>query len=116
MAFTPNMTAVIRNRIGTNIYGSPIIGEPREIQIAVVNARRKQEKTTVRSDSSASRGSTDQITTDLGRILVAKHEAIEIGDIISFDGDSYSVVSKHLRRTVFGTLDHYECDIEVLPR
>lgn len=116
MAFTPNMVATIRRRIGLDVYGMPILGEPKEIQIAVVNARRRQEKTTVRSDSSASRGAADQITTDLGRILVARHEAVEIGDVISFDGDSYMVVSRHLRRTVFGTLDHYECDIEVLPR
>ena len=116
MAFTPNLVGLIQRRIGYDIHGQSILSEETTCQFAVVNAKRQQEKTSVRADSSASRGMADEITTGLGRILVAKHEGIEIGDIFSFDGDSYDVKSKHVRRSVFGEIDHYECDIEVRPR
>ncbi|NKX37869.1 hypothetical protein HGG70_08080 [Rhodobacteraceae bacterium R_SAG4] len=58
----------------------------------------------------------DEITTGLGKILIAKHESVEIGDVFAFDGDSYNIVAKHIRRSVVGEIDHFECDIEVLPK
>ena len=116
MAFTPNLVGKIQRVTGRDIHGRPVLGPETECQFAVVNAKRQQEKTSVRADSSASRGMGDEITTGLCRILVAKHERIEIGDVFSFDGDSYDVNSKHVRRSVFGQIDHYECDLEVRPR
>lgn len=114
--FTPNLIGMIERATGFDINGSVVTTPPRPIQFAMVNLRRKTGKTTVRSDSSASRGAADEITTDLARILVAKHEQIEIGDIFVFDGDSYDVSSKHVRRSVLGKVDHFECDLQVRPR
>lgn len=114
--FTPNLVGYVESISGFDIYGAPQVGPMRKIQFAQVNMRRKAGKTTVRADSSASRGAADEIRTDLGRILVARHERIEIGDIFTFDGDSYDVVSRHVRRSVTGEIDHYECDLEVRPR
>lgn len=116
MAFTPNLVGMIQRKSGYDIHGRPVLSEPTPCQFAIVNAKRQQDKTSVRADSSASRGMADEITTGLGRILVAKHESVEIGDVFSFDGDSYDVKSKHVRRSVFGEIDHFECDIEVRPR
>ena len=116
MAFTPNLIGMIQRKTGFDIHGRPALSSPVACQFAIVNAKRQSEKTSVRADSSASRGMADEITTALGRILVAKHESIEIGDVFSFDGDSYDVQSKHIRRSVFGEIDHFECDIEVIPR
>lgn len=116
MAFTPNLVGIIQRKNGFTIDGQPLLSTPVACQFAVVNAKRQQEKTSVRADSSASRGMADEITTGLGRILVARHESIEIGDVFSFDGDSYDVNSKHVRRSVFGEIDHFECDLEVRPK
>ena len=116
MAFTPNMVGQIQRAIGNDIHGRALFSPATPCQFAVVNAKRQQEKTSVRADSSASRGSADEITTGLGRILVAKHQSIEIGDVFTFDGDSYDVNSKHVRRSVFGEIDHFECDLEVRPK
>ena len=116
MAFTPNQVGMIENKIGFDLHGSPLTAPARPLQFAVINLRRKTGKTTVRADSSASRGSADEITTDQARILVAKHERINIGDVFLFDGDSYDVLSKHVRRSILGMIDHYECDLEVRPR
>lgn len=116
MAFTPNQVGTIQRRVGYDIYGRPVLSEPQVCQFAVVNAKKQQEKTSVRADSSASRGMADEITTALGRILVARHERIEIGDLFSFDGDSYQIKSKHTRRSVVGEIDHFECDLEVVPK
>ena len=116
MAFTPNLVGQIQRKAGYTIDGQSMLSVPVKCQFSIVNAKRQQEKTSVRADSSASRGMSDEITTGLGRILVARHEDIQIGDIFSFDGDSYEVNSKHVRRSVSGEIDHFECDIEVRPR
>jgi hypothetical protein len=116
MAFTPNQVGVLYRVTGRDIHGRPTLSEALPCKFAVVNAKRQSEKTSVRADSSASRGAADEITTGLGRILVARHQVIEIGDIFVFDGDSYDVNSKHVRRSVSGQVDHYECDLEVRPR
>lgn len=116
MAFTPNLVGIIQRKIGFTIDGQAKLSDPVSCQFAVVNAKRQQEKTSVRADSSASRGMADEITTGLGRILVARNESIEMGDIFTFDGDSYDVNSKHVRRSVFGEIDHFECDLKVRPR
>lgn len=116
MAFTPNLIGKLLRPIARNVHGQAIFADPVACQFAVVNAKRQAEKTSVRADSSASRGMADEITTGLGRILVAKHHTIEIGDVFEFDGDSYDVNSKHIRRDVFGRIDHFECDLEVRPK
>lgn len=116
MAFTPNMVGQLLRPLSRDVYGRPVFADPVPCQFAIVNAKRQQQKTSVRADSSASRGMGDEIATGLGRILVAKHETIEIGDVFMFDGDSFDVKSKHIRRSVFGEIDHFECDLEVRPR
>jgi hypothetical protein len=115
MAFTPNLVGYIQRKNGFNVHGEAILSSPVPCQFAVVNSKSQSEKTSVRADSSASRGMADEITTGLGRILVARHELINIGDYFSFDGDMYEVTSRHVRRSVFGEVDHYECDIKVRP-
>lgn len=114
--FTPNQTGQIQHVTGYDLFGQQALEPPRSIRFAVVNLRLLSGKTTVRADSSASRGTTDEITTDLARILVAKHERIEIGDVFLYDGQSFDVRSKHVRRSVFGNVDHYECELEARPR
>lgn len=116
MAFTPNRVGELRRLQEHDIYGQAVLGDPVKCAFAVVNAKRKSLKTSVRADSSASRGNADEVTTDLGCILVPSYQSIEIGDHFSFDEDEYVVVSKHVRRSVTGKIDHYECDIEVVPR
>jgi hypothetical protein len=111
--FTPNLVGQVQRKGGFDVHGRPQLSAPTSILFAVVNARRTVDKTTVRADSSASRGSADEITSGLARILVAKNEQIAIGDVFSFDGDTYDVKSIHRRRSVTGELDHFECDLEV---
>lgn len=116
MAFTPNLVGTIQRVQDRDVHGRPVLSAPVDCQFAVVNAKRQREKTSVRADSSASRGMAEETTTALGCILVAKHERIEIGDLFFFDGDTYDVTSKHVRRSVYGEIDHFECDIQVRPR
>lgn len=115
MAFTPNIIGQLYKKDGYDKFGQPLTAGPFVCQLAVVNAKRKAQKTSVRADSSASRGAADEITADLGRILFPIHMNISIGDMVVFDGGRYNIVSKHLRRSVIGVIDHIECDIEVVP-
>lgn len=116
MAFTPNLVGKLRRKTGNNIYGQSVLADEIDCPFAVVNAKRQSEKTSVRADSSASRGMADEITTGLGCILVPKTQEIDIGDEFAFDGDTYTITSKHVRRSVFGMIDHFECDIGVMPQ
>jgi hypothetical protein len=116
MAFTPNLIGKLFRPVARDIYGRGQFADPVDCQFAIVNAKRQSVKTSVRADSSASRGNADEITTGLGRILVAKHVEVEIGNLFEFDGDTYEIVSTHIRRSVLGEIDHFECDLEVRPR
>ena len=114
--FRAKLTGHIAEKTGYDLYGQPLAAVLRPIRFSQVNLRRKSGKTTVRADSSASRGAADEITTDLACILVPPQERIQIGDIFHFDGDSYVVVSRHVRRSVAGAVDHIECNLEIRPR
>jgi len=116
MPFVPNLPAQLMHKTGRDVHGVPVYAAPIAVIIAVVNAKRKTEKTSVRADSSGSRGAADQITTGLGRVLFTANETVSIDDRLEFDGDSYRITTVHRRRDIFGELDHIECDIEVLPR
>jgi hypothetical protein len=73
------------------------------------------EKTSVRADSSASRGSTDEMVATRAKILIANYVQCAIGDRFAFEGMTYLIISMHVRRSVMGNIDHFECDLEITP-
>lgn len=113
--FEPNLKGKLQKRTGRNIHGEPLLSAAIDCSFAIVNLEVKALKTSVRADSSGSRGSADEFTAEHLRILISKFTKFEINDIFSFDGMSYLVISKHPRRSVFGDIDHYQCDLEILP-
>lgn len=112
--FAPNLIGTIAVIAGRDIHGIATFGAPKECPFAMINLNSKSEKTSVRADSSASRGSADELTSQKMKILIPVFVTVGIGDRFVFDGVKYDIISRHPRRSVFGDLDHYECDIEVL--
>ena len=112
--FIPNQIGLIERKSGRDIYGNAVLAPAVDCPFAVANAKRKSQKTTVRADSSASRGNAEEFVTDLGKILVPADHAINEGDFFSFDGVRYEISSKHIRRNTFGDHDHTECDIRAV--
>ena len=113
--FTPNLIGIIKKVTGRDIYGQPQHGAALSCPFAIVNLETKSQKTSVRADSSGSRGSADEIASDRLKILIAPHMRVAIQDRFEFEGASYIISMMHPRRTVFGSIDHFECDLEVTP-
>lgn len=108
----PNTTAVLTPGAGVNKYGEPSWGTPRTVRCAVVRLDTTSEKTSVRTDSSASRGNADEVTT-MSKILIMPEGAPSIGDRLVIAGLTFRIMNRHLRYDVNARLDHYECDLEI---
>ena len=98
-----------RNRHAEETYSDAV-----EIGYSPVRLERAVEKTSVRADSSASRGQAEQIITKT-KILVDKSAAVGLDDQLEIEGDRYRVAMVHKRRNVWGVLDHFEVDLVPSP-
>lgn len=107
--FRPNQVAQIKRTLGRDFHSRPTFSPAEDIEIAIVKLERSDVVTTVRADSSASRGAAEELITK-GKILT-KHE-VSRGDVLIMAGGEYKIVMKHSRFTVTGVLDHLECDVE----
>ena len=106
--FRPNLTCTIVSASGrTDVYGQPITSTRFKERCAVVKLITKNQKTAVRADSSASRGSARETVAD-SLILLESSTHAEIDDLIEIAGQTLRVMSKHPRFSVAGNLDHYE--------
>ena len=111
--FRPNMIAMISTPTGPNLFGESEYGTPEKALCGVVRLVNKRDKTTVRADSSASRGNSDERTFD-AKILFSPNREIFIGDKVQISGFTLRVMNCHPRYAVntTGNVDHYEVDLE----
>lgn len=112
--FVPNVKCVI-TKLGSkfDIHGKQIReGDALSELCAIVKLNGKSEKTSVRADSSASRGAADEMQYD-ARLLFTKFSKIEIGDKVELLGFVLRVESRFPRLTVHGALDHYQVDLSI---
>lgn len=70
------------------------------------------EATSVRTDSSASRGASREIVAD-ARLLFPQGSEVKIDDRVDVLGHSLKVVSVFPRQALGGRLDHYQVDLMV---
>lgn len=113
--FQPNMVGKLSALTGRDAYAREIYADPIDCPFGAVNLEVGTQKTNVRADSSASRGSADEIATMRAKILVVPYVNINIGDRFELDGIRYRIQSKHTRRSIMGTIDHFECSMEIVP-
>jgi hypothetical protein len=103
----PNLSLTYKKRLATDLYGTESLGVQASERCAIVKLRYEAQHTTVRADSSGSRGYAAEFAAST-KILVLKDTAIEIGDQITVQGIVLRVVSKFPRHSVIGLLDHFE--------
>lgn len=113
--FEPNSTGVLYSLSGRDVHGRPTYAPARPCPFAPVNLHVGAQKTSVRADSSASRGSADETAAMRAKILIPAFVKVEIGDKFEFDDLRFRIEAKHTRRSVSGVVDHFECDMELLP-
>lgn len=110
--FIPNAICKIRRRTTYNTpYGEPQFESVTTLRYALVRFDTKIDDTTVRADSSATRGNIKEYKAS-GRILVDKNEKVGYGDLVIIHGKVFSIKEVEPRINVQGALDHWECDLE----
>lgn len=113
--FRPNQIGVLLKKNGYDGYSRPQFAAPINCPFAVVRLLSRSDKTNVRADSSASRGSADEILSQV-KILVVPRIRPNFDDAFIFNSVNHRVTGVHPRYTVMGKLDHYEVDLEVQPQ
>jgi len=95
----------------TDEFGQPSFSTARPVQCAVVKFQLGREKTSVRADSSGSRGNAEEIVAD-ARLLFPPDTQITIGDLVNLFATDLRVLNLMPRLSVAGQLDHYQVDLE----
>lgn len=113
--FQPNGSCTLRRRAGRDKYGQAKLADPVTIDYAPVDMNMTVEKTSVRSDSSATRGQAEQLVSANAKVLVPANTVIQSGDKLEIDGANYQVSGIHFRKNVFGSVDHIELLLQVFP-
>lgn len=113
--FEPNQIGKLHKLIGRDSHSRSTYAEPVDCPFGAVNMDIGSRKTSVRADSSASRGAADETSAERAKILVPAFINIGIGDKFECDEGRFIVMTLHVRRSVMGYVDHYECNLEVTP-
>jgi hypothetical protein len=105
--FIPNADCIVRKAGSTNVYGEATLGAPIAERCGIVRLHEKVSHTTVRADSSASRGHADEGDANVVVLLAVTTKA-GLGDQLEVMGLKVRINDKQPRVSVTGKLDHYE--------
>ena len=94
-----------------DMYGQEIQGEIIPSLCAVVRLDVAKMKSSVRADSSASRGNADERVA-MARLLFAPHTNIEIDDKVTVHGIDLQAISVFPRHDMEGNIDHFQVDCD----
>lgn len=111
--FIPNTTADVYRRIvgDLDLFGRESFAPKETLPCGVVTYDVKVLKSSVRADTSASRGQAEQ-EEGIARFLFLPQSNLKQGDVIKKDGMSFEVIEVHIRRNVLGKIDHHEVDMK----
>lgn len=108
--FIPNTTCRLYSRTDTqDLYGQYSFAAPVTVGCSVVQMDLVVKKTSVRADSSASRGRAEE-EIGLVRLLFPTSTSVKEGDVCEVDGYAIEVIRIFPRRNTVGQLDHYQVD------
>lgn len=113
--FEPNQVGKLYKLIGRDVFARSTYAEPIDCPFGAVNMDIGARKTSVRADSSASRGSADEHAAERAKILIAPFIDVQVGDKFECEEGVFVIQTKHVRRSIMGNIDHFECDLEVIP-
>jgi hypothetical protein len=105
--FRPNQNCVIETSDGNDVFGMSMPSTKHKERCSVVSLDIREEKSSVRADTSASRGSALEAQTD-SKFLLTKTTVADIGDVILYLDMEFRIVGRFPRHDVSGKLDHYE--------
>lgn len=110
--FLPNNTCQIRTVYGRSIYGgAPEYTDPRPVPCSIVRLSPRVQKTSVRADSSATKGSADEIVAE-AVILFPASVNPPPESIVEIAGYTLRVTGSQPRFNLLGELDHFEISLD----
>lgn len=108
MLFSPNTRAdIYRKTAQVNNFGRPTYEPKKSVPIAVIHMSIAAQKSSVRADTSASRGQMEQMEGD-AMFLLPIYVKVNEGDVFHKDHLWLEVAMVEPRRSIQGNLDHYE--------
>lgn len=111
--FIPNARAYwLKKAAKRSITGKETFLAPRLIPISVVSLKDSTAASSVRADSSASRGAADEHIA-AAKILVPPQFILSRGDVIRIGSSAIEITGVTPRWDVFGKLDHQEIDGDI---
>lgn len=110
--FVPNQRCVIVKMSAMDIYGQKHVERRINENCAILKSKKNSTKSSVRADSSASRGNAQEITADYWLIL-EKNTQAEIDDLIEFRGLRLKIIGLHPRFSIRGDHDHTEATCKI---
>lgn len=114
--FFPNTHADLYVRsANANNFGRFTYTKRKGVPCAIVYLNVSAQKSSVRADTSGSRGQADQMQGD-ARILIPKTLVVEEGDVFFKDRLWLEVIEAEPRRNVLGQLDHYQIELKKIEK
>lgn len=110
--YIPKNRCVITKAVGTNVFGQEQPGATVKERCAIVAIISNDKKTSVRSDSSASRGNANELLYD-AVILVGPRSRAEMHDVMTVNGFKMKIMTVQPRYNIDGVLDHYQLDLQI---
>ena len=107
--FVPNTTALHSAVTGLDLFGGETYAPEVIIPCAVVSLAPTLQPSSVRADSSNSRGSAQDLVA-AARILLPAYILVSEGDKITVHGVNLRVSAKQPRLGVMGNLDHWQIE------
>lgn len=108
MSFRPNtIGSLLRKNPKRDIHGRESFVAPVPLPCSIVKLAENVEESSVRADSTASRGSAEQEVLQ-AKILIPLHIAVKKGDVIKVLGRNVEIASIQPRNDVFGRPHHQE--------
>lgn len=108
----PNCKGYLSRRTGKNMYSEPTFAAPKLVECSIIRMMDQVKKTSVRTDSSASRGNAEEIVI-IAKILFPVKVVLGQGDKFAIAGLQLKVEGIHQRFDTLGQHDHNEVDFSV---
>ena len=99
----------VRHKHSTDVYGQPIYGPAKPSKCAVLKLLKSRQPTTVRTDSSGTRGHADEVIADAHLLMLAT-EPLDLDDFIEVSGFTIRVSAIRHRYDTGNTFDHKEVE------
>lgn len=105
--FKPNLNCLIRKPGSKNVYGEEQLGSAIPAKCSIIKLDISILPTTVRADSSASRGAAREFVGQ-AKLLFPLDANVELDDQVEVSGYKLRVVGIFPRHDIRGSLDHIE--------